>query len=277
MEALKTIIITGANKGIGYGITENLFQKPYNIIMACRNLELAQITKKKLETQYPSSPAKLFLRALDITSAKSIQEFCDSLEKENIFVDILLNNAGMAYKGDAFNETVVRETLQTNFYGTVELTEKMFKNMRSNGKIICIGSSAGKSKILKSVDLAKKFNDPEINREKLFELASQFIEDVKLNVYEKSGWPKWGYGVSKLLINNYVRALSNFKEVKEKKLQVYVCCPGWVKTDMAGDKAQLTIQEGALTPVFLVELPFVVDEKLQGKFFYKKEVASIIE
>lgn len=39
---MKTIIITGCNKGIGYGILENLSKKEYNIIMACRNLELGE-------------------------------------------------------------------------------------------------------------------------------------------------------------------------------------------------------------------------------------------
>jgi len=38
-----------------------------------------------------------------------------------------------------------------------------------------------------------------------------------------------------------------------------VCCPGWCRTDMAGQNAELSIEEGALTPVFLVELPFIVD------------------
>jgi len=57
--------------------------------------------------------------------------------------------------------------------------------------------------------------------------------------------------------------------VVEKGIQVYGLCPGWVKTDMAGDKAPLTIQQGAETPVYLVELPFKVQEDLQGKFFYE--------
>ena len=40
--ALKQIIITGCNKGIGYGILENLAEKSFQIIMACRNAQLAE-------------------------------------------------------------------------------------------------------------------------------------------------------------------------------------------------------------------------------------------
>ena len=135
MEALKTIVITGANKGIGFGVCENLYQKPYHIIMACRNLDLASAAKEKLEKKYPLSSGKLEVRKLDISCIKSIEDFSNSLEKDNINIDVLLNNAGIAFKGDAFNEEIVRETLQTNFYGTVEFTEKMLKNMRFSSKI----------------------------------------------------------------------------------------------------------------------------------------------
>lgn len=46
MQKLKNIIVTGSNKGIGYGIVENLAQKAgWNIIMACRNIELANKSK----------------------------------------------------------------------------------------------------------------------------------------------------------------------------------------------------------------------------------------
>jgi len=277
MEALKTIVVTGANKGVGYGIVENLFQKPYQIILACRSLELASKAKAKLEVQFPSSPGKLQIRQLDVTNAKSIQDFADSFEKENLMIDVLLNNAGMADRQSEYDEIMFRKTLQTNFYGTVELTEKMLKNLKYQGKVIFIGSSLGKSNKLKSEDLANRLNDVSLTKDKLFKLAEEYISEVTQNTYEKSGWPKWGYVISKLLINNYARPLSQYQEVKEKKLQVYTCCPGWVKTDLGTNSAPLTIQEGALTPVYLVELPFEVNEKLQGKFFHNKEIASLVE
>jgi hypothetical protein len=44
-------------------------------------------------------------------------------------------------------------------------------------------------------------------------------------------------------------------------------CPGYVDTDMTSHKGHLTIQQGALTPVFLAELPFEVNPNYQGKFF----------
>jgi NAD(P)-dependent dehydrogenase (short-subunit alcohol dehydrogenase family) len=61
--------------------------------------------------------------------------------------------------------------------------------------------------------------------------------------------------------------LSKEHEVVNRKIQVYSLCPGYVDTDMTSHKGVLTIQQGALTPIFLAELPFEVNDKYQGQFF----------
>lgn len=63
----------------------------------------------------------------------------------------------MAFKGDAFDADVVEQTFKTNFYGTVDLSEKMIPYIRDSGKIIFIGSSVGKYKLIKNPDLLLKF------------------------------------------------------------------------------------------------------------------------
>lgn len=53
----KTIIVTGSNKGIGYGIVEGLAKEgpKWNIIMACRNLQLANQSHTEITTKYPDA------------------------------------------------------------------------------------------------------------------------------------------------------------------------------------------------------------------------------
>ena len=84
----------------------------------------------------------------------------------------------MAIKGDEFNLEVVSFTFKTNFYGTIELTEKFLPLLNENGKIITIGSSAGKSKFLKSDELKNRFKKPNITREEVFALAKEFHDVV---------------------------------------------------------------------------------------------------
>lgn len=126
-----------------------------------------------------------------------------------------------------------------------------------------------------SEDLKTKFRNPHLSRAQLYDLMGEFIEGVKKGDYAQKGWPKTCYGISKVGINHFARVLSNEKEIVNRKIQVYAMCPGYVDTDMTSHKGILTIQQGALTPVFLAELPFEVDPKYQGQFFEKSALSSL--
>lgn len=68
-------------------------------------------------------------------------------------------------------------------------------------------------------------------------------------------------------MNVYTTRLAKDPFIIENDIQVYSLCPGWIKTDMAGPKAPGTIEEGAETPIFLLDLPYKIDPKIQGGFF----------
>lgn len=60
----------------------------------------------------------------------------------------------------------------------VELSEKFIPLLNENGKIITVGSSAGKTKYLKSEELKKRFLNSHITREDVFALAKEFYDEV---------------------------------------------------------------------------------------------------
>ena len=74
-ETLKRIIVTGCNQGIGYGIVENLVNKPYHIIMACRNLERANAARIYIANNDPIKLNKLEVMELDVSNTLSIDYF----------------------------------------------------------------------------------------------------------------------------------------------------------------------------------------------------------
>lgn len=112
MNALKNIIVTGSNKGIGYGIVENLASKAgWNIIMVVRNLELGEKAKGEIAAKYPQ--ASLNLEKLDVSDAKSREDFVGVVKAKYGEIHVLVNNAGVAAKGDAFDSEVVQFTFQT--------------------------------------------------------------------------------------------------------------------------------------------------------------------
>ena len=106
-------------------------------------------------------------------------------------------------------------------------------------------------------------------------LMNKFVEDTKNGVHRKEGWPDTAYGVSKIgvtvLSRIHARKLS--EQRGGDKILLNACCPGWVRTDMAGPKAPKSPEEGAETPVYLALLPLDA-EGPHGEFISEKKVVQ---
>lgn len=108
-----------------------------------------------------------------------------------------------------------------------------------------------------SEELQEKFRSAALTEEDLVDLMKKFVEDARNEVHEREGWPSSAYGVSKLGVTVLSRILARRLEEKREgdRILLNACCPGWVKTDMAGDQGTRTPEEGADTPVYLALLP----------------------
>lgn len=131
----KTILITGASSGFGLMLANELHQKGYTVIGTSREPE-----KYKGET-----PFKLL--QLNIDDDNSINSFTQELFKQIKQLDVLVNNAGFMITGIA-EETPIelgRQQFETNFWGTVKITNALLPYFRSqrNGKIITVSSIVG--------------------------------------------------------------------------------------------------------------------------------------
>ncbi|MGM8361814.1 SDR family NAD(P)-dependent oxidoreductase [Flavobacterium sp. ARAG 55.4] len=131
----KTILITGATSGFGLKLANKLHEQGYNVIGTGRNPEKLQSTV----------PFKLL--PLDISNDDSITSFTKELFSQIEKLDILVNNAGYFTTGLA-EETPIHVGLklfETNFWGTVKLTNALLPKMRNQrqGKIINVSSFLG--------------------------------------------------------------------------------------------------------------------------------------
>lgn len=88
----KTVIITGANTGIGKETARDLSRRGARVILACRSVERGMKAAKEIE---PDSTGELVVRQLDLTSFKSIRKFAEEINSTEERVDILINNAGL--------------------------------------------------------------------------------------------------------------------------------------------------------------------------------------
>lgn len=89
----KTVIITGANTGIGKETTRDLAKRGARIIMACRDLEKAERAHK--EIMEDSGNQNIVIKKLNLSDTKSIREFAEVISNEERALHILINNAGI--------------------------------------------------------------------------------------------------------------------------------------------------------------------------------------
>ncbi|KAF0489344.1 carbonyl reductase NADPH 1-like [Gigaspora margarita] len=284
----KLILVTGGNKGIGYAIVRNLAlsyanlssSQPLTILLTARDPILGQDSTDKLYEELKprnvltddGGNVDLKFLCLDITDEQSIKDVKKVIEKDYGGLDVLINNAAIAFKGDAFDVNVVRTTFATNFYGTLNLINHFYPLIRPNGRIVNVSSSVGGLHIV-SKTLGQEFSKEDLDMDGLIELMKRFEDAVEKDTYKQEGWPRQAYGVSKLGLTTMTRILARRADKEGNNLKVFSCCPGWVKTDMAGERAPLTPDQGAKIPVLLALDENIVIQNPNGSFLKDKNSA----
>ena len=277
MSSEKIVLVTGSNKGIGYSIIETLLKKKSNlrIILSSRNESLGMNSYNKLLQKYSYSKNDLFYHQLDITKKESISNMILWIRKEFGKIDYLVNNAGLGTHGNHHDLNIHNAVLEVNVFGTINFTEEMLKNdmINKKGKIILLGSMMGNLNYLSGQKIKNEFKKA-TTYQNLIELTEAFKISFKNQTTEKDGWCINTYSVSKMVVNTYARVLSLRNEIESNDISVYAAHPGWVKTDMTGPEAPLSVEQGAINEVFLLELPDGINRNYQGKYFDNCKVDS---
>jgi carbonyl reductase 1 len=263
----KVALITGGNKGIGFQIAKKLGASGMNIktIIGCRSVDLGEAAAKELQ----SAGCDVVFKKLDICDPASIESVRASIEKDFGGLDILVNNAAIAFKGSdptPFKEQA-RPTIMVNFFCTLDVTKAMLPLLRksSSARIVNVASMAGHLRILPSEERKSKFTSPALQLGDLELMMHEFVSDVETGSHSKNGWPNTCYGMSKL----GVIAMTNVIARDEPKIMVNSCCPGLCATDMSSMGGSRTAEHGARTPAMLALMPDSKAERAQpsGKFF----------
>jgi len=251
MDKPRVALVTGANQGIGYHIVEQLSKIPNTVVyLGSRDLQ------KGNEAQLKLNSPNIKVMALNITSPEEIQKAAQLIQQTHGGLDILINNAAIAWKGDSWGEEVVRSTFETNYFATKKMCEVFMPLLNENGRLVVISSGEGSLSKIKKESLLKQFNDETNTAERVDELANQFIQAVIADTYAQEGFPRSCYGMSKLILNTYVRYLiRNTSTLFKPGVKVYLCTPGYCSTSMSSYKGHRPASVGADTPVWLALQP----------------------
>ena len=129
----KTLVITGASKGIGRAVVQLASDKGHTVYALSRNIS-------KIKNTSQVHPV-----AIDITDKNELSVFGDQLQQKQINIDALINNAG-ALINKPFGETTAKdfETIyQVNVFGLANLTRMVLPFINSNGHVLNISSMGG--------------------------------------------------------------------------------------------------------------------------------------
>ncbi|KAH8679600.1 hypothetical protein BGZ60DRAFT_234213 [Tricladium varicosporioides] len=266
----RVVAVTGANKGIGLAIVRALALQypasplragPLTIYLTARSVERGSAALDSLNQDQQVKSAKVLVqdggdttikfRELDISDSKSIQSFSEFLKREHPEgIDALVNNAGIAMTG--FDNNVVKETLHTNYYGTLQMTQSILPQIRPGGRLVNVASMAGLISGRYSSSLRNAFvSASQTSVEACNSLMEKFAADVKAGNHQAEGWPSTAYSVSKAGEIAYTKLIAGEEARRGREVLVNVCCPGWVVTDMTKGKGTKTVDQGAMTPTLL--------------------------
>ncbi|XP_005184346.1 retinol dehydrogenase 14 [Musca domestica] len=137
----KTVIITGANSGIGKETARDLAKRGARIIMACRNLETANAVRDEIAKETANN--KLVVKKLDLGSFQSVREFAADIVKTESKIDVLIHNAGMAlaFRGQTSVDGI-ELTMATNHFGPFLLTHLLIDLLKKSApaRIVIVAS-----------------------------------------------------------------------------------------------------------------------------------------
>jgi NAD(P)-dependent dehydrogenase (short-subunit alcohol dehydrogenase family) len=228
---MNTALVTGANKGIGYEVARQLAGKGFQVFVGARNRDAGQ----KAVAKIAEDGGKAIFLEIDVADNPSVTVAAREFAKAADHLDVLVNNAGIIVDGDnailEISDELLRKTLETNTLGALRVARAFVPLLRKSKAPRVINVSSGGGQLTGGAD----------------------------------GWSP-AYCISKTALNSVTLQLATALP----KFAVNSVCPGWVRTDMGGQDASRSVEEGADTIVWLAA---DASQKVTGKFLRdRKEI-----
>jgi len=228
---MKIALVTGANKGIGREVARQLAAKGFHVFIGARNRSAG----RKAADEIAKKGGKATFLEIDVSDNNSVAAAAREFAKASDHLDVLVNNAGIIVDGDdailEINDELLRKTLETNALGALRVMRACVPLLAKSKAPRVINVSSGGGQLTGGAD----------------------------------GWAP-AYCISKTALNGVTSQLA----AALPKFAVNSVCPGWVRTDMGGQSATRSVEEGADTIVWLAS---EASQKLTGKFLRdRKEI-----
>jgi len=216
-ETARIALVTGGNRGIGLEICRQLAARGLAVVLTARTGSEGRTAAKTLQ----DAGLDVEFHRLDVSSCRSIRACVSAVAERRGRIDVLVNNAGVLIdpRGSRFLDSKLdtyRETLETNFFGPLQLAQAVVPLMKAHryGRIVNVSSEMGQLTGMSGGSSA--------------------------------------YRISKTALNALTRILAS--EFRESNILANSMSPGWVRTRMGGESAPRSVAEAADTALWLATL-----------------------
>lgn len=209
-----TALVTGANRGIGLEVCRQLGHLGQRIVVASRSTSAGEEAVEQLRQEKLDA----LTVTMDVSCQGSIQKAASQLLREDIHIDVLINNAGVYPSGELLTVGTesMRHAFNVHLYGPLWTCQIFVPAMqaRGYGRVVNVSSSLG-----------------------------AFAEGIPGSA---------PYGISKAALNALtVKLASDLRG----NVKINAACPGWVRTDLGGPDAPISPHQAATGIVWLATLP----------------------
>lgn len=232
---MKTAMITGANKGIGYETARYLLQQGYFVYLGARQVSSGQLAVASLKEQGLSNCE---LVELDVISQASVDAAAAGLTAKDVILDVLINNAGILGvfpAPDGAEGTLnAQQVFDTNYFGPIRVTTAMLPLLQRSERprIVNVSSEVG---------------------------SLQLHQDPSWAYYQLKDK---AYGPSKTALNFYTIMLAH--QLADTSFKVNSVCPGYTSTAMNNYSGTGKPEDAART---IAGYAMLEDAGPSGKFF----------
>ena len=232
---MKKVLITGANKSIGFETARQLLQKGFYIYLGSRSMEKGLAAMEKLKAEGLNNVEAV---QIDVTDTASVQAARAEIGSKTDLLDVLINNAGIngGLPQTALSATIdqFQTVFDTNLYGVVRVTQAF-------------------------IDLLKKSRQPRIVNVSSSQGSLTLASDPTDAYYHHKGAV---YQSSKTALNMYTIALAY--ELRDTLFKVNMVDPGFVATDFNNHRGFGTVEEAGTR---IAKYALIGEDGPTGRYF----------
>lgn len=201
----KTVVVTGANSGLGYEATKALAARNARVVMACRNLERVERARRLIERAVDD--ASLSVAELDLGDLESIRRFAERFREDHPSLDVLCNNAGVMAIPRRETADGFETQFGVNHLGHFALTGLLLPSLvEADGETRVVTQSSG------------------LHRRGEIDFA---------DLHGERSYGKWdAYARSKLANLLFAYELDRRLSTEGVGVESVACHPGWAATDL---------------------------------------------